>query len=95
MSRVTIVCEALARQAVTRVVEAAGAHGYTLFPVEGRGAGGDRPGDIAEFSNVQIEVILQPEAADRLMERVQRDLMPLYGMIVHASDVRVLRGDKF
>lgn len=95
MTLVTIICEALARAPVTRAVEAAGAHGYTLFPVEGRGSAGERPGDIAEFSNIQVEVILQPEAADRLLEHLQRELFPLYAMVAHASDIRVLRPRKF
>ena len=34
MKLVTIVCEALARSAVTELLKEIGAHGYTLFPVE-------------------------------------------------------------
>ena len=38
LKRITIVCEALARDAVTRLLRDAGAHGYTMFEVEGFGA---------------------------------------------------------
>jgi len=95
MTLVTIICEALARDPVTRLVDAAGAHGYTLFPVEGRGNRGQRPADIAEFGNIQVEVILPEPAAERLLERLHAELFPLYAMIAHATEVRVLRADKF
>jgi len=40
MRLVTIVCEALAREPVKQLLVETGAHGYTLFPVEGAGAQG-------------------------------------------------------
>lgn len=95
MTLVTIICEALARHHVTRVVDEAGAHGYTLFPVEGRGARGDRPADIVEYGNIQVEVILPDAAAERLLERLHSELFPLYAMIAHATEVKVLRAGKF
>lgn len=95
MTLVTIICEALARHAVTRAIQASGAHGYTLFPVEGRGSAGERPGDIQEFGNIQVEVIVPPSAADRLLLSLQTEVMPLFALVVHASDIRVLRRDKF
>jgi bifunctional DNA-binding transcriptional regulator/antitoxin component of YhaV-PrlF toxin-antitoxin module len=94
-SLITIICEALARDLVTSMADACGAHGYTLFPVEGRGAAGSRPGDIAEFANIQVEVILAPDKADLLLERLHRELFPLYAMVVHISEIRVLRPYKF
>lgn len=95
MKLVTIVCEAYAKEAVKKLLRESGAHGFTLFDVEGAGARGERPGDIREFSNIQIEVILQPEAAQKLLERLHAELFPQYGMIAFESDVRVLRPGKF
>lgn len=95
MTKVTIVCEALARDSVLRIVESAGAHGYTLFPVEGSGARGVRPADIQEFSNIQVEVILQPPAAHQLLQRLQSDLFAQYAMVAYASEIQVLRPTKF
>jgi nitrogen regulatory protein P-II 2 len=86
MKLVTIVCEAHARE---------GAHGYTLFEVEGAGEGGVRPADIPEFANIQVEVILQPAAAEKLLASLSRDFFPRYTMIAFESDVRVLRPNKF
>ena len=95
MKLVTIVCEAYAQDAVTKMLRETGAHGWTSFAVEGDGSQGKRPADIREFANVQIEVVLQPETAARLLERLAQDFFPRYAMIAFESDVRVLRKEKF
>ena len=95
MKLVTIVCEAHAREAVTKLLRESGAHGWTLFAVEGDGSQGKRPADIPEFSNIQIEVIVKPEVANVLLECLGREFFPRYAMIAFESDVRVLRQEKF
>jgi nitrogen regulatory protein PII len=67
MKRVTVICEALAREPVLRLLTEVGIQGWTLWEVEGAGAWGRRTGDIPEFGNIQVEIILQPAAADRLL----------------------------
>lgn len=95
MKLVTIVCEAYAKEAVTKLLREVGAHGYTLFPVEGDGSRGQRPADIPEFANIQIEVIVPPEVAATLLERLGSDYFPRYAMVAFESEVRVLRKTKF
>lgn len=95
MKLVTIVCEAHARHAVTKLLHETGAHGYTLFPVEGEGSRGERPADIPEFANIQIEIILQPAVAEQLLEKLGREYFARYGMIAFETDVRVIRKEKF
>lgn len=95
MKLLTIVCEAHARDAVTRLLRSVGAHGWTLFPVEGDGAHGQRLADIPEFTNIQIEAIVPPDVAEKLLERLGREFFPCYAMIAFESDVRVLRPSKF
>ena len=95
MKLLTIVCEAHAQGPVTRLLQEEDAHGWTLFEVQGRGAHGDRTGDIREFTNVQIEVVLPAPAASRVLERLGQDFFSRYGMIAFESDVRVLRAGKF
>lgn len=92
---VTIVCEAYAKAAVTKLLHDVGAHGYTLFTVEGDGSRGRREADIPEFANIQIEVIVPPEVAQTLLTRLGTEFFPRYGMIAFESDVRVLRPHKF
>lgn len=76
MKLVTIICEAHARDAVTKLLHDVGAHGWTSFSVEGDGARGRRTADIPEFTNVQIEAIVSPAVAEQLMERLGRDFSP-------------------
>lgn len=95
MKLVTIVCEAYAQEPVTKMLREAGAHGWTLFAVEGDGARGKRPADIREFANIQIEVVVQPPVAQSLLERLEKEFFPRYAMIAFESDVRVLRPQKF
>lgn len=95
MKLVTIVCEAYALEPVKNLLREVGAHGWTHFTVEGAGAGGERTGEMKEFANVQIEVVLQPAAAQALLARLEGELFPRYGMIAFESDVRVMRSGKF
>lgn len=95
MKLVTIVCEALARTPVTQLLHEVGAHGFTLFPVEGMGAQGSRVADIEEFGNIQIEVVLPPEPAMQLLERLESEFFADFAMIAYSSDIEVIRTAKF
>ena len=95
MKLVTIVCESYAKEAVKKLLREVGAHGCTHFEVEGDGSKGERPADIREFANIQIEVILPPESAEQLLKRLQEELFPRYAMIAYETEVRVMRADKF
>lgn len=95
MKQVTIVCEAYALEAIKQLLREVGAHGWTHFAVEGAGAGGERTGEMKEFSNIQLQVILQPTSAEALMSRLHAELFPLFGMIAYESEVRVIRSTKF
>lgn len=95
MKLVTIVCEAYAQQKITKLLQEMGAHGWTSFAVEGEGSRGRRPGDIREFANVQIEVIVPSETAEKLMFTLAEEYFPRYAMIAFEADVRVLRPEKF
>lgn len=95
MKLVTIICEALARSAVTELLHEIGAHGYTLFPVEGVGAQGSRVADIEEFANIQIEVLVPPERALELLSRLEQDFFSRFAMIAYSTDIEVIRSHKF
>ena len=95
MKLVTIICESLAREPLTQLLADSGAHGFTLFPVEGAGAQGRRVADIEEFGNVQVEVIVPAAVAEKLLVRLEQEFFPRFAMVAYESDVRVLRRDKF
>jgi nitrogen regulatory protein PII len=92
---VTIICEALAREPLQRLLQESGVQGYTLFTVEGDGRHGQRTADIQEFANIQVEVIVQPPVATQLLARLEQEFFPKYAMIAYEADIRVLRRDKF
>lgn len=95
MKLVTIVCEALAREPVTRLLREVGAHGYTLFEVEGEGSHGARTAEMDMLANIQIEVVVPATVCERLLESLERDFFPTYAMIAYESDIRVRRPGKF
>jgi nitrogen regulatory protein PII len=95
MKLVTIVCEALAREPLTKLLGEIGAQGYTLHTVQGVGEHGDRPGDIGEFANIRVEVLLQTAPAEALLERLRGEFFSRFASIAWETDVRVLRPEKF
>lgn len=95
MKLITIICEALAREPLKRLLTEIGAHGYTLFAVEGDGSQGRRAADIREFANIQIEVIVPPPVAENLLRRLEAEFFAKFAMVAYETDIRVLRPDKF
>jgi nitrogen regulatory protein PII len=92
---ITVICEARARDPLQRLLAEVGARGHTVFTVEGAGTQGARSGEIREYANIQLEVIVPPAVAEVLLDRLARDFLPRFAMVVHETDVRVLRADKF
>jgi nitrogen regulatory protein P-II 2 len=95
MKLVTIITEALARAPVEELLHQVGAHGFTLFGVEGQGVTGERSADITEYANIQIQVVVPPAVCEQLLERLMVDFFPRYAIIAFESDVRVCRPEKF
>lgn len=98
--RVSIVTEKLNEREIERIVEEAGATGYTVFEGSGKGRHGvktrDRPSMVEGFSLVKIEVIVaNRETAEAIAERVAATYFRNYAGIVYIDDVEVLRGEKF
>ena len=95
MKLVTIIGEALARKPLKKLLAEVGAHGYTLFAVEGDGSQGRRTADIQEFANIQVEVIVPPAVAEQLLVRLEKEFFAKFAMVAYETDVRVLRREKF
>ncbi len=95
MKLVTIICEALAREPLKKLLTETGAHGYTLFAVEGDGSQGRRTADIQEFANIQVEVIVPPAVAEKLLVRLEKEFFAKFAMVAYETDIRVLRREKF
>ena len=95
MKLVTIIGEALAREPLKKLLAEVGAHGHTLFTVEGDGNQGRRTADIQEFANIQIEVIVPPAVAENLMILLEKEFFTKFAMVAYETDIRVLRREKF
>jgi hypothetical protein len=58
------------------------------------GAGRRQAADIEEYANIQVEVFLQPAAAEERLRRLERDFFPRQTGIAYESNVRVVRRTK-
>lgn len=95
MTLLTVICEAVLEERVVEVLRDCGAHGHTAFDVRGSGHQGERSADLVESGNVQIEAIVRPAVAETALARLQAEFFQDYAMVAYASEVRVLRPDKF
>ncbi len=97
--RVSIVTEKLNERQIERIVEEAGATGYTVFEGSGKGSHGVKNRNrsiVSAFSLVKIEVIVSSrETAEAIAERVAETYFENYAGIVYIDDVEILRREKF
>ena len=94
MKKITIISERLLKSDLLKLIRKAGATGHTLTAVEGEGSGGSKTSDW-EGRNVQIDVIVSEETANKILERLAEEYLDTYALIAYESDVRVLRSTKF
>lgn len=91
---VTLVAEPVLQDHITRDLLAAGATGYTVMEVRGKGTRGIRTGDIPGH-NVRIETVVTKPIAERILLQVQEKWFERYAVIAWAHPVKVVRGDKY
>ncbi len=100
-TEITIVAERLLQEGIVRIIEAAGATGYTVLEGSGKGSHGlrsrERPSVAGgAFDIVKIEVIVAGrEAAERIAQEVADAYFSDYAGIVYVEDVEILRPSKF
>jgi nitrogen regulatory protein PII len=74
--------------------EELGATGFTLTEVKGQGSGEKSSGEIPDFK-VKIEIVVDPELANRLMDVLAKTYFENYSVITYAIDISVMRPEKF
>lgn len=99
-TKVVIITEKIILERVAKVIEAAGARGYTVTPAGGKGSRGvrstSRASVVDEFSNVKIEVIIgSKDAANRIADEVAEKFFGNYSGITYLEEVEILRPHKF
>jgi nitrogen regulatory protein PII len=92
---VTIVTEAALERSLVAEIEGLGARGFTITDARGKGSRGTRQSEWAQEGNIRLEVVCEPELAERIAERVRDRFYDHYAMILFLQDVSVLRPDKF
>jgi nitrogen regulatory protein PII len=98
--KVVIITEKVIVDRVLKIVEDAGATGYTVSAVGGKGSRNvrseDRPKIVDALSNVQIEAIVgADDVANRIAEEVANTFFTNYSGITYLEDVEILRPHKF
>lgn len=98
--KVVIITEKVIVDRVLKIVEDAGATGYTVSAVGGKGSRNvrseDRPKIVDALSNVQIEAIVgADDVANRIAEEVADTFFTNYSGITYLEDVEILRPHKF
>lgn len=99
-TKIVIITEKLILEKVKRVIEAAGATGYTIVAAGGKGSRGVRTSGRAAvvdaFTNVKVEVITaNREAAVKIADEVAVRFFEDYSGITYLENVEILRPDKF
>lgn len=99
-TKIVIITEKLILEKVKRVIEAAGATGYTIVAAGGKGSRGVRASGRAAvvdaFTNVKVEVITaNREAAVKIADEVAARFFEDYSGITYLENVEILRPDKF
>ncbi|MBK5970528.1 MULTISPECIES: P-II family nitrogen regulator [Thiorhodovibrio] len=97
--KLTIVTERMLLREVTRIIDAAGASGYTVTPASGKGSknlrsSGD-PTVSDNYGNVRIEVItLEPEMSERIANEIGEKFFENFSGIIYRDQVEVLRAHR-
>jgi nitrogen regulatory protein P-II 2 len=91
---VTIVAERILETRILRMIDEAGATGYTRTETTGRGSRGVRASEW-EGPDVRIETLVSAEVADRIVTHVAEHFFEHYAVIVFMQDAEVVRGEKY
>lgn len=94
LKELTIIAEAVLEDRLLREMRELGARGYTLSEVRGEGTRGIRAAEW-EGKSIKVEMLISPEAADRILEHVAKEYFPHYAVVAYVLDVQVIRGEKY
>lgn len=92
---VTIIAESALEAAIIKDIKRLGAHGYTQIDSRGEGTRGVRKGDWDLDRNVLIQTICSEACAHSIMSFLFSQYCDDYAIIAYATDIEVLRHDKF
>lgn len=85
----TIVCEAVLEPFLEQELPALGVTGYTISDARGLGSHGRRSGAWRKEGNIRVEILCDPELAERVAEHLRREYEANYGLLIFSMPVRV------
>ena len=91
---VTIVGETVLAEHLHQDLRRLGATGWTQTDALGEGSRGMRSKTL-RGDNVRLEVVVSPEVADAILERLAQEYFPNYALVAWVADVQVVRGEKY
>ena len=91
----TIICEILAQENIIEILKKHEITGYTTYEVDGNGARGIRGQGLKTEKNVKVEVIMREEKLPDVVEDISRTLFANFALVLHVSDIGVVRPEKF
>lgn len=94
MKLVTIVFENVLKDEIGRLVDEAGATGYTIVRAEGKGSRGVRAAEF-EGPNFKLQTIVDDEVAELIFSKLAGDYFEDFAVIAWEAEVGVLRSKKF
>ena len=94
-TKLTIIAEALLEPRLLAELKRHHAHAWTIAEVRGAFPEGDREGDWEADRTIEVRVICDAAVADAIAEAVLAKFAPHYSVIVHFSEVQVLRPERY
>lgn len=91
---VTIISEPVLSKSLIKTIRSLGAKGFTISDVHGEGTGEKSSGEVPN-EKVKVEVVADADLAKRIMAEIAKSYFPNYSLIVYASDIQVIRHEKF
>ncbi|BAW96805.1 hypothetical protein NIES970_17470 [[Synechococcus] sp. NIES-970] len=99
-SKLVIVTEKLLLKKIIKIIDAAGASGYTVVAAGGRGSRNVRssgqPNVSEDYSNIKIEVLTaNRELAQQISDQISAQFFNDYSGIIYLCNAEVLSAHKF
>ena len=91
----TIFTETALESRLIKEIEQFGAPGYTITNARGKGSHGTREASWEANSNIRIEIICSDLVAKKIADHLKENYYDNYAMVTFASDIEVLRPEKF
>ncbi len=91
---VTIICEPVLCAGLSSTIRSLGATGFTITDVRGEGSGEKSSGEVPN-EKIKVEVIADAELSETIMAAIANAYFENYSLIVYATDIQIIRQEKF